>query len=191
MRILGGILFLIAGFFPAFAQSDAPTADTDPVLVFNRICYSQVPALDSIRDMATRFAWEPIGGEDLREFTKVDKPSILQGWDVRIAKKLYRLGIVQSPLTDSFSQAFPAFSQGTATGCTLVLDGNDEADIVLNRMNTLAGKEPATADIPDGELLTTTWAGGNDEFKVFLIYKSDSGGKAHLLNVTILAKQAN
>ena len=70
-----------------------------------------------------------------------------------------------------------------------MLDGNDEADVILNRMNSLANKQPVSTDVPDGELLTTTWAGGNEDFKVFLFYKSDLKGKANLLNVTILSKE--
>jgi len=188
-KIIGAAFAVFAGATTVFAQSDAPTSETDPVLVFNRACYAQVPVIDNIREMASRFAWEPMGGEDLNQFTTIENPDVLEGWDVRIARKLYRLGIVQSPLTGSFKEAFPAFSDGVATGCTLILDGNDEADVILARMNTLAGKEPASSDVPDGQLLTTTWAGGNEDFKVFLIFKSSENGKAHLLNVTILAKE--
>ena len=188
-KIIGAAFAVVAGVTSVFAQSDAPTNETDPVLVFNRACYAQVPVIDNIREMASRFAWEPMGGEDLNQFTTVENPDVLEGWDVRITRKLYRLGIVQSSVTDSFKEAFPDFSDGVATGCTLILDGNDEADVILARMNTLAGKEPASSDVPDGQLLTTTWAGGNEDFKVFLIFKSDESGKAHLLNVTILAKE--
>ncbi len=188
-KLFGATFAAIAAVSTAFAQSDAPTNETDPVLVFNRVCYAQVPVIDNIRDMSARFAWEVMGGDDLKQFTTIENPDVLEGWDVRIARKLYRLGIVQSPLTDSFKEAFPDFRDGVATGCTLILDGNDEADVILARMNTLAGKEPASSGVPDGKLLTTNWAGGNEDFKVFLIFKSGDNGKAHLLNVTILAKE--
>lgn len=190
--ILSGII-AISGLFAhtAFAQTDAPTSDTDPVLVFNRVCYAQVPVIDNIREMSSRFAWEVMGGDDLKQFTTVENPTVLEGWDVRIAQRLYRLGIVQSPLTDKFKDLFPDFAGGTATGCTLILDGNDRADVILERMKTLAGKEPTSENVPDGELLTTTWAGGNEDFKVFLFYKSDNRGKGNLLNVTILTREMN
>ncbi|MEM9279153.1 MAG: hypothetical protein AAGA76_11320 [Pseudomonadota bacterium] len=184
------IFALATAFSPAFAQSDAPTADTDPVLVFNRVCYAQVPVVRNIEDMATRFAWDRMGGDDLKQFTTIDNPTVLLGWDARIAKRLYRLGVVQSGLTDRFKEAFPDFADGVATGCTLVLDGRDEADVVLERMNQLARKQPDSIDVPEGELLTTTWSGGNEDFKVFLVYKSGTNGKANLLNVTILSKEA-
>ena len=180
---------LLVGFGSASAQSDAPTAESDPVLVFNRLCYAQVPVLDNIRDMATRFAWEAMGGDDLKQFTTVENPGTLEGWDVRIAQRLYRLGIVQTGMTENFLKSFPDFADGTVTGCSLVLDGNDEADIIFERMNKLAQKEAVSSDMPDGELLTSTWAGGNEDFKVFLFFKSDQKGKANLLNVTILSKE--
>ncbi|MEM7214779.1 MAG: hypothetical protein AAF423_04480 [Pseudomonadota bacterium] len=182
--------FLSIASATAYAQSDAPTAESDPVLVFNRLCYAQVPVIRNIENMATRFAWERMGGDDLQQFTTIENPDLLLGWDARIAKRLYRLGVVQSGLTDSFKQAFPDFSEGVATGCTLVLDGRDQADVVLERMNVLARKQPDQVDVPDGELLTTTWSGGNEDFKVFLIFKSDTKGKANLLNVTILSKES-
>ncbi|MGI9349941.1 MAG: hypothetical protein ACR2O3_00135 [Rhizobiaceae bacterium] len=170
-------------------QADVPISDSDPVLVFNRVCYAQVPVIDNIREMSTRFAWERMGGEDLKQFTTVENPSVLEGWDVRLAQRLYRLGVVQSSLTENFKQTFPEFAEGVATGCTLILDGSDDADIILERMISLAGKQPTSSDVQDGDLSTTTWAGGNEDFKVFLFYKSDQKGKANLLNVTILSKE--
>lgn len=170
-------------------QAASDKAETDPVLVFNRVCYAQVPAVRSIEDMATRFAWERIGGEDLEQFTTVENPDVLLGWDIRIEKRLYRLGVVQSTLTQRFKDAFPAFAGGTATGCTLVLDGQDDAGSVLERMNQLAGKEPNRTDVSEGELLATSWSGGNEDFKVFLVLKSDRTGQANLLNVTILSRE--
>ena len=172
-----------------FAQSDAPTTDTDPVLVFNRVCYAQVPVLNNIRDLAGRMAWEPMGGEDLKQFTRPENPQVLEGWDVKIAKRLYRLGIVQTPVEGAFLENFPDFADGTTTSCSLVLDGRDQASVIQNRMNSLAGKEPVSADVQDGDLLTTTWAGGNEDFKVFLFHKTDQAGKSNLLNVTILSKE--
>ena len=183
------LLSFFASFASAYAQSDAPTRDSDPVLVFNRVCYAQVPVLKNIRDMATRLAWERIGGDDLKQFSTVQNPSVLEGWDVRIAKRLYRLGIVQTPAGERFEQNFPEFTGGTATSCFLVLDGRDDAGVILERMNALARKAPTSENLSDGELFTTTWAGGNEDFKVFLIYKSSAENKASLLNVTILSKE--
>ncbi len=175
----------------AFAQqqSEVPETTTDPVFLFNRACYAQVPVVKNIIDMSTRFAWEIMGGEDLKQFTTLENPDLLEGWDVRLSERLYRLGVVQSKPSETFNKSFPAFKEGTATACTLILDGEDDADIILARMNTLVGKEPLSSDVPDGELLTTTWAGGNDDFKVFVFFKSDKANRANLINVTILSKE--
>jgi len=188
-RSVFGAFALVASAIPAFAQSDAPTEDTDPVLVFNRVCYAQVPVLDNIRDMSARFAWEAMGGDDLKQFTTLENPEVLEGWDVRIAKRLYRLGIIQTGVTGNFKENFPDFANGTATACTLILDGRDNAEVILERMNTLVQKEPVSANVPDGDLFTSTWAGGNEDFKVFIFYKSDQKNKANLINVTILSKE--
>ena len=175
----------------AFAQqqSEVPETTTDPVFLFNRACYAQVPVVKNIVDMSTRFAWEQMGGEDLKQFTSLENPDFLEGWDVRLSKRIYRLGVVQSRPSETFNKNYPDFKEGTATACTLVLDGEDAADIILGRMNTLVGKEPASSDVPDGELLTTTWAGGNEDFKVFVFFKSDKSNRANLINVTILSKE--
>ncbi len=176
---------------PSFAQqqSEVPEKTTDPVFLFNRVCYSQVPVVKNIEDMSTRFAWERMGGEDLKQFTALENPDYLEGWDVRLSKRIYRLGVVQSPPSEQFNKNFPDFKDGTATACTIVLDGEDDADVILGRMNNLVGKEPVNTDVPDGNLLTTTWAGGNEDFKVFVFFKSDKANRANLLNVTILSKE--
>ena len=170
-------------------ENDAPVADRDPVLVFNRLCYAQVPVIDNIRELSSQMAWKPMGGDDLEQFTTLENPDVIEGWDVKIAQKLYRLGVVQSKPGETFSNTFPDFKDGLATSCTLILDGGDEADVILSRMNKLARKEPNSSNVDDGTLLTTTWSGGNEDFKVFLIMKADKFNKANLLNVTILSKE--
>ncbi|MBO6815525.1 MAG: hypothetical protein JJ891_11740 [Rhizobiaceae bacterium] len=186
------LLVTAVSVFPAFGQqaaTDVPTSETDPVLIFNRICYAQVPVVRKIEALATRFAWNRMGKSDVRQFTSLDDPDYLAGWDVNLAKRLYRLGVVQSEPSAQFKQNFPEFADGEATACTLVLDGADEWDVVLGRMNSLIGKKPASSEVPDGGLLTTTWAGGNNDFKVFVFAKATPEGKATLLNVTILSKE--
>lgn len=174
----------------ALAQSDAPTQETDPVFVFNNVCYTRVPVLDNIRSLATEFAWRRIEEGELKQFTIVENPKVLEGWDVKIGERLYRVGVVQNDVIGKFRENFPDFSNGTTTSCSLVLDGRDKADVVMERMNTLIKKEPASVDVADGSgLLTTTWAGGNKDFKVFVFYKTDTNEIANLINVTIISKE--
>jgi hypothetical protein len=183
-----GVTMLVTSAL-AQQQSEVPEKTTDPVFLFNRVCYAQVPVVKNIVDMSQRFAWEIMGGEDLKQFTTLENPDVLEGWDVRLSERIYRLGVVQSPPSEQFNKNYPEFKEGTATACTLVLDGEDDADVILARMNTLVGKEPVSSDTPDGDLLTTTWAGGNEDFKVFVFFKSDKANRANLLNVTILSKE--
>ena len=171
------------------ARAQAPAVDeADPVFVFNKVCYSQVPSIGAIRDMATRLAWQALEQSDLKPFSPDPDPEVLEGWDVQVGKKFFRLGLVRTKLSDSFKQNFPDFADGSATSCTLVLDGGSDAATVSQGMQKLAGKEPASKDVPDGEFRTTTWAGGNENYKVFLISKAAAAGETGLLNVTILAK---
>lgn len=171
------------------ARAQAPAVDeADPVFVFNKVCYSQVPSIGAIRDMATRLAWQALEQSDLKPFSPDPDPEVLEGWDVQVGKKFFRLGLVRTRLSDSFQQNFPDFADGSATSCTLVLDGGSDAATVSQGMQKLAGKEPASKDVPDGEFRTTTWAGGNENYKVFLISKAAAAGETGLLNVTILAK---
>ncbi len=170
-------------------HAQAPVVDdADPVFVFNKVCYSQVPSIGAIRDMATRLAWQALENADLKAFSPDSDPEVLEGWDVQVGKKFFRLGLVRTTLSDSFKQGFPDFADGTATSCTLVLDGGSDAATVSLGMQKLAGKEAASKDVPDGEFRTTTWAGGNENYKVFLISKAAAAGETGLLNVTILAK---
>ena len=171
------------------AHAQGPDDDeADPVFVFNKVCYSQVPSIRAIRDMAARLAWQPLEKSDLKPFATDTDPEVLEGWDVQVGKRFFRLGLVRTAVSDTFRQTFPAFADGSATSCTLVLDGGSDAAAVSQNMQTLAGKDPVSKDVPDGEFRTTTWAGGNDDYKVFLISKAAAAGETGLLNVTILAK---
>ncbi len=171
------------------ARAQGPVDDeADPVFVFNKVCYSQVPSIGAIRDMANRLAWQALEKTDLKLFSPDPNPEVLEGWDVQVGKKFFRLGVVRTAVSDKFKQTFPDFADGTATSCTLVLDGASDAENVSEGMQKLAGKEPASKDVPDGEFKTTTWAGGNGNYKVFLISKAAAAGETGLLNVTILAK---
>ena len=183
----------LAGAFVAMTvsgtQAQGPVDDeADPVFVFNKVCYSQVPSIGAIRDMATRLAWQALEKSDLKPFSPDPNPEVLEGWDVQVGKKFFRLGLVRTSVSDKFKQSFPEFADGAATSCTLVLDGGSNAVKVSEGMQKLAGKEPASKDVPDGEFRTTTWAGGNENYKVFLISKAAAAGETGLLNVTILAK---
>ena len=116
----------------------APTAleGRDPVFVFNRICYAQVPNIDGIRNMARELAWRAIKGDDLKRFTTIENPSVLEGWDAQVGDRLYRVAIVQSSLSRKMKDTFPSFSEGTATSCSIVLDEQNKAEVFTANMQT-------------------------------------------------------
>lgn len=170
------------------ALTNTGETDPDPVFVFNRICYAQVPDVQAIRDMSVKLIWRSMTAEDLAEFKTVDNPISLDGWDVQVGERLFRVGVQQSKLSESQKKTFPDFTDGTATSCSVVLDDQQDAAEFLPNMQVLAGREPVSKDVPEGLLRTTTWAGGNDDLKVFLFAKAPPTGKGGLLNVTILQK---
>ena len=173
----------------ANAQQATAPEEIDTVFTFNEICYTKVPNLDAIRDMALKLAWKPLDNDDLDAFGDKDKLDVLEGWDVQVGEKFYRLGITQSALPDSAKETFPEFKDGLTTSCSMVLDGSDaNADIALN-MQTLANKEPASSDVDEGDLLTTTWAGGNEDIKVFLFNKATKVVDGGVLAVTVITKK--
>ena len=191
------ILLALSLLIPSHAHAHAHATETDTslenpkdsVFVFNRICYSQVPSIKNIRKFSTQLGWNPMGGEDLKRFTTIDDPAVLEGWDVLLSGRIYRLGVVQGEPAEGMKTSFPDFAEGIATSCTLILDGDDQAGDIIERMQILARKEPLSTNVPEGELFTTTWAGGNEDFKVFLFFKADKARRGNLLNVTILAKE--
>ena len=166
----------------------ASDENPDPVYVFNRICYAQVPDVDAIQNMALKLAWKSITDEELKEFESYENPKVLRGWDVQVGERLFRVGITQAGLTDQMKQSFPDLANGTATSCSMVLDDQQDATEFMANMQVLAGKEPVSRDVPEGLLRTTTWAGGNDDLKVFLFAKAPPTNKGGLLNVTIIQK---
>ena len=186
--ILGLGLLSAVAFTSALAQGQEAEGDTiDPVQVFSQACYANVPSIPAIEAMAARFAWLPMAGDDLRQFTTIDNPDQLLGWDVRISERLFRLGVVQSTLDNSVEERFAGFSGGYATSCMLILDGQDNAREIQQNLTLLARKEPSST-VEGGRLITTNWTGGNADFKVFLVLKETSAGSASLISVSLLSK---
>lgn len=186
MQIRSFLAAMVLG--TAMTTTTYATEETDPVFVFNRICYAQVPNIEAIRNMALKLAWRQMGGNDLQQFTSIGKPDVLEGWDAQVGERIYRVGVVQSPLTDKMKKVFPTHADGKATSCSIVLDEEHDAAEFSKNMYTLAGKEPASKDVEEGGLRTTTWLGGNSDLKVFLISKADASGKGGMLNVTVITK---
>lgn len=175
-----------------YAQSSAQSAPAgsekiSTVFAFNSICYARVPDVQAIDEMASKFAWHGLDKADLEAFDTGGELDVLNGWDAKIGDRVYRVAVSQGPVTKSQLEIFPDFKEGLTTSCTFILDGLDLPGVVAGDMQKLAGKEPVSKDVADGDLKTTTWAGGNDDVKVFLISKS---GDQHggLLNVTVLTK---
>ena len=186
LLLLGTLLVAL----PA-SMSQAQTrkaAVSDPVFVFNEVCYARVPAIQGIRDMAAKLAWQPIRDGDLKKFTQIEKPDVLEGWDAQVGERIFRTAIVQSKPPASMANAFPDLANGKATTCSMVLDEGYPAEIILQNMQKLARRQPVSSDVDEGLLRTTTWAGGNDKLKVFLIAKVGKHGRGGLLSVTVLAK---
>ncbi|MEO0793277.1 MAG: hypothetical protein AAFY27_12135, partial [Pseudomonadota bacterium] len=66
--------------------------------------------------------------------------------------------------------------------------GGGDWTTAIRKMQTLARKEPVSKDVDEGFLKTTTWAGGNDKLKVFLVAKVGRHGTGGVLSVTVLQK---
>jgi len=195
--LVAGAMFSSLWSMAAFAQS-ATTSEAnagendfnpDPVYVFNRVCYAQVHDFDGIRKMSTKLAWRSMRPEELEQFKNSDNPLFLDGWDVQVGERLFRVGIIKSPVSGSMLKTFPEFSGGTTSSCSIVLDDQMLASEFMPNMQKLVGKEPVSSDVEEGLLRTTTWAGGNADLKVFVFAKAPPTGKGGLLNVTILQKK--
>ena len=139
--------------------------------------------------MALKLAWKPLDNDDLQAFGNKDALTSLEGWDVQVGEKFYRLGISQGALPKSAQETFPAFKDGVTTSCSMVLDGSDLNSEIAVNMQTLANKKPVSEGVDEGDLQTTTWAGGNDDLKVFLFNKSTKVGDGGVLAVTVITKE--
>ena len=175
----------------AHAQTGATgEASQDPVFVFNRICYGQVPSVAAIRDMALELAWRRMDDEDLKQFAPDGvTPDVLDGWDAQVGDRVYRVAISQSTPPPTLAEGAPGFENGTATTCTMVLDENHDPAVFLSNTRTLARKDPVSADVEGpGGVRTTTWAGGNDDMKIILVARANPDAAGGVLAVTILQK---
>ena len=161
----------------------------DPVSVFNRICYSKVPSTEAVEKMALELGWSLLVPKDMEAFGKPDDFSYFRGWDVQVGEQFYRVGLTQRGVGGSLADQFPGFAKGTVTSCTLVLGDDGNKQDVAKAIRELAGKEPVSSGVEDGEMTTTTWAGGNEQFKVFLFNKTSRSASGGLLTVTIVSKE--
>lgn len=181
---------------PAFAQQDEPASQDEAAskdeiptgIIFNRICYAQVPNIEDIRKMGAQLGWIVLNNEDLSPFRTQDNLTSVEAWDSQVGERVYRVGLSQGPVSNRLQGLFPDFASGTSTSCTLVLDGLDDKADLYAQMLELAGKEPTSKDSVDGDFLSTTWAGGNDDVKVFLVMKTNADQAGDLLNVLVLTK---
>lgn len=179
----------LSGFAAAqTAVTGNPTDEISSVEAFQRICYTQVPAMQGIRNMAAQLGWRVLNNDDLEPFAEDYKVDKLEGWDVQLGERFFRLGLVQGPVSPAMQSTFPDFAKGTTTSCTLVLDDLEANDNVAAEMQALAGKAPTSKDIDEDFFLTTSWAGGNADVKVFLVNKSNKVGQGGVLNVTLITK---
>lgn len=179
----------LSGFAVAqTAVTGNPTDEISSVEAFQRICYTQVPAMQGIRNMAAQLGWRVLNNDDLEPFAEDYKVDKLEGWDVQLGERFFRLGLVQGPVSPAMQSTFPDFAKGTTTSCTLVLDDLEANDNVAAEMQALAGKAPTSKDIDEDFFLTTSWAGGNADVKVFLVNKSNKVGQGGVLNVTLITK---
>ena len=158
------------------------------VQAFNRICYAQVPRVQGIRNMALQLGWKPLSSDELSAFSRIGDGR-LEGWDVQLGVEFYRLGVSQGGVSPELAAQFPDFANGTTTACSLVLGDEQSPETVMAGMQELAGKAPLSEAVDEGDVLTTTWAGGNDSFKVFLFNKVSKTGDGGILNVTLVSKE--
>ncbi len=162
--------------------------DVNAVFVFNRVCYGQMPNVDNVMTMADELGWSPLFPEELAQLSPTTKADKVVGWDTPIGERAFRVTVVQGPVASALIDTFPDFKDGTSTSCSLILDGRDEGQKLLEELGKLAGKEAASKEVLKDEVYTTTWAGGNADIKVFLIGKTDKSKKGTLINVVMLNK---
>ncbi len=167
--------------------SKAAAQEFSAVQTFVRVCYSQVPRLQGIRNMATQLGWVPLAGVALAPFAEGTDADIIEGWDVELDEQSYKLSLIQGPLTKSQKDEFPDLTDARVTTCTLTLLHVEDGKAIADEMQELAGKPPETKDVEEGAHKVTTWAGGNDAVKVFLKNKALKAEEGGALSVTLIA----
>jgi len=173
---------------PPNVPNSTKANDVNAVFVFNRVCYGQVPNIEGIITMSDELGWSPLSTEELAQLSPASKSDKVLGWDSPIGERAFRITLVQGAIAPKLIETFPDFKKGQSTSCTLVLDGRDKGNELLEQLGKLAGKEPAKKEVFKDGLYTTTWAGGNADIKVFLIAKTDQMKLGTLINVVMLTK---
>lgn len=173
---------------PPNVPNSTKASDVNAVFVFNRVCYGQMPHIDGIMTMSDKLGWSPLAAEELAQLSPASKSDKVLGWDTPIGERAFRVTLVQGAIAPKLIETFPDFKEGQSTSCTLVLDGRDQGEELLEQLGKLAGKKPAKKEVFKEGLYTTTWAGGNADIKVFLIAKTDQMKLGTLINVVMLTK---
>lgn len=153
--------------------------------LFSRLCYEPMPDLDAV-EAAVDPAWQPLAGEELEGFRPSADTALLKAWNIVDQGGNFSLAISSGPMDEQGQADFPAFSDATNFGCSLVLNATEvPPGAVQAGLEKLLERE-ADESFEQGPLDVSAWTGGSDEILVILYhYAPKSGAPGGLLSMTV------
>lgn len=166
-------------------SSASPDEAEHVVSLFSRLCYDAMPDLEAV-EAAIDPAWQPLTGADLEAFRPSADTTLLKAWNIMDEARAFSLAISSGPMDEQGQADFPAFSDATNFGCSLVLKATEAPPGAIQAGLEKLLQRKADETFDQGLLQASAWTGGSDGILVVLYhYWPKSGAPGGLLSMTV------
>lgn len=171
----------------AEGAADAANASQTAKL-FDDICYSTLPELQPIANLAKKDKWQPITGLALKAYAPEVPPDLLKAWSFRVNGVKYRASISSGPVDTTLQSAFPAFAKARAFACSLILPGRVAQSAMDEALQKLVGRA-ADERYDSGLFKVHFWSGVTEQLAALMYhYRPKSGAPGGLISFVVLKK---
>lgn len=166
-------------------SSASPEEAEHVVSLFSRLCYDAMPDLEAV-EAAVDPAWQPLTGADLEAFRPSADTTLLKAWSIMDGRRAFSLAISSGPMDEQGQADFPAFSDATNFGCSLVLKATEAPPSAIQVGLEKLLERKADEQFEQGPLSVSAWSGGSDKLMVILYhYAPKTGAPGGLLSMTV------
>jgi hypothetical protein len=184
-------LLLIGALFALSCQAVTLPKESGPartVALFETLCVSQLPDLDSIVDFTDTGGFVELTGDELAAYQPQVPADMLRVWRFFDFNVEFRLLITRSKPDAQQQEAIPEFAQSDLFNCSLMTPEGDQQAAVLEQIEVMTGRPPD--DVFEQEALHVDYweAQTETQFVQVMHYASSKQQTTSLLSMTTFVK---
>lgn len=158
------------------------------VKMFDLFCFSLLPDIASIAEVAAAGEFKELTGDNLRPYQPQVPADELRAWRFTDLGGEFTLAVTKSKPDDKFKGDFPEFANSINYACSLITPGQDATRDVVKEMTEIMGREPDETWNQD-PLHVDFWTGQSDKLLVQLFhYSSRKNATTNLLSASAFVK---